>query len=360
MNTAVARLPNTAPGIWSPKQLELIKRTVAKDLDRDSKGNLLHLGEFDLFMETCNGLRLDPVRRQIFGLVFNKDKPKKRQMAIVVSIIGYRTIADRTKCYRPGNSQIFYDESLRNDSNPLGLSHARVSVWKYAQNEWHEFYEEAYWEECCPTRWSKMQKVATGDTYDDGNPIYAFQPASDAKLIIDPSKEGWVKMGRVMISKCAEARALRRGWPDDFAGTYAEGEMDRAEVLDLTATEMAEQAAAENRLALVGGADAMIVQWDPNVELARVPVGKFVDEALKWAHDKTRKGVEITDWQVRNRVTLQEFWARHKGDALALRDALGERLTQLAETEAKKATTDETPQAQAIKADERAGQGCHG
>lgn len=328
---------STAVALWTPKQVELIKRTVAKDLDRDTKGTALHLGEFDLFMEICKGLRLDPTRRQIYGFVFNKNNPKKRQMAIVVSIIGYRTIADRTKCYRPGQSQIFYDEALRDkDSNPLGISHARVSVWKHAQGEWHEFYEDAYWDESAPTRWSKMQKVPTGDTYDDGNPVYAYQPAPDARLIIDPSKEGWVKMARVMITKCAEARALRRGWPDDFSGTYAEGELDRAEVLDLTATEMAEQAATDDRLAKVGAVNTLTVQWEPGGQLVQVPTGKFFDEAMKWVGDGSRTGQQLVDFRARNAAPLQEFWARHKGDALELRDRLNDRLTQIAEASASK------------------------
>lgn len=343
MNTAVARLPNTAPGMWTDKQIELIKRTVAKDCDTDSKGNVLHLGEFDWFMSICRSLRLDPLRRQIYAFVMSKDKPDKRQMVPVIGIGGYRSIAERTGNYRPGDAEITFDERLKNEAtNPAGIVSAKVTVFKRAHGEWFPFSETAYWEEFAPIK----------EVWNEGRPTGRFE--------LDRKKDGWRKMPRLMIEKCAEAKALRRGWPDDFAGTYAEGELDRAEVLDLTATEMAEKAAAANRLALVGGADAMIVQWDPNGELARVPVGKFVDEALKWAHDKTRKGVEITDWQARNRVTLQEFWARHKGDALSLRDALGERLTELAETEAKKATTDETPQAQAIKADERAGQGCHG
>lgn len=336
----------------SQSQIALVRKTVARDCDRDSKGNDLHLGEFDWAMEICTRLKLNPLLRQVYFFVFHKDDPARRQMVPVIGISGYRTIAKRSGNYRPDDDvpTFEYDEKEKGPHNPRGIVKVTCKVWQHAHGEWHPIKADARWDAYAPIVEApsggkkKMRKVANGKV----------------ERRLDPNKARWATDPEGMLAKCCESQCIRKGWPDELEGTYGDGELDQAETIELTATEIVEKAAAENRLALIGGADAIIVQWEPNGELARVPVGKFVDEALKWAHDKTRKGVEITDWQVRNRVTLQEFWARHKGDALALRDALGERLTQLAETEAKKATTDETPQAQAIKADERAGQGCHG
>lgn len=308
---------STALALWTPKQVELIKRTVAKDCDTDSKGNLLHLGEFDWFMSICKSLRLDPLRRQIYAFVMSKDRPDKRQMVPVIGIGGYRSIAERTGNYRPGDAEITFDERLKNDAtNPAGIVSAKVTVFKRAHGEWFPFSEVAYWDEFAPIKevWENNQRTG--------------------RVALDPKKDGWRKMPRLMIEKCAEAKALRRGWPDDFAGTYAEGELDRAEVLDLTATEMAEQAATDDRLAKIGSVNGLMVQWEPNGELTQVPIGEFYDAVLKWARDGKRKGQEIVDFRARHAVTLNEFWARHKGDALSLRDALNERLTQLAESEA--------------------------
>src|SRR5215831_13821194 len=64
------------PRDYSPQQLDLIRRTVAKDCDRD---------EFDLFMEVCRRVGLDPFRKQIYAVVYNKDKPDKRKMSIVTA-----------------------------------------------------------------------------------------------------------------------------------------------------------------------------------------------------------------------------------------------------------------------------------
>lgn len=82
-----------ALALTDDKQLALIRRTVAKDCDA---------AEFDLFIHVCRAVRLDPLRRQIYAFVFGKDNPKKRQMTIVTSIGGYRSIAERTGNYRPG------------------------------------------------------------------------------------------------------------------------------------------------------------------------------------------------------------------------------------------------------------------
>lgn len=306
--------------IWTPKQVELIKKTVARDCDTDSRGNNLHLGEFDWFMSICRSLKLDPLRRQIYAFVMSKDKPDKRQMVPVIGIGGYRSIAERTGNYRPGDSEILCDEACRNDTtNPAGLVYAKATVYKRAHGEWFPFTETAYWEEYAPLK----------EVWENGQPTGRFE--------LDRKKDGWRKMPRLMLEKCAEAKALRRGWPDDFAGTYAEGELDRAEVLDLTATEMAEQASVQERLERLGSVNTLTVQWEAGGPLVQVPTGQFFDAVLKWALAPGRTGKEIVDFRDRHQVTLNEYWARHKGDALELRDKLNARLTDLAQAESRQA-----------------------
>ena len=72
---------------YTPEQLALIKRTVAKDTTND---------EFNMFTEICKRNGLDPFKRQIYALVFSKDDPSKRQVAFITGIDGYRAIANRT------------------------------------------------------------------------------------------------------------------------------------------------------------------------------------------------------------------------------------------------------------------------
>lgn len=326
----------------SQAQIALVQKTVARDCDRDSKGNDLHLGEFDWAMEICARLKLNPLLRQLYFFVFHKDDPQRRTMVPVIGIGGYRTIAKRSGNYRPDDEPpVFtYDENERGPHNPRGIVDVTSKVWQFAHGAWHPITSKVRWDAYAPILEEPSggwRYEETGETWgDSGKKKKKRIPVGDMKRKLDPNKARWATDPEGMLAKCCESQCIRKGWPDELEGTYGDGELDQVETIDLTATEMAEKAAAENRLALIGGADAMIVQWDPNGELARVPVGTFVDSVLKWAHDPKRKGAEIMDFRTRNRVTLQEFWGRHKGDAMALRDALDDRTTQLAEIEAKK------------------------
>jgi len=79
--TNVAVLPTAA---LSAQQITLIRRTIANDCND---------AEFDLFMAAARSAGLDPFRKQISPLVFNKNKPDKRRMSIITTIDGLRVIA---------------------------------------------------------------------------------------------------------------------------------------------------------------------------------------------------------------------------------------------------------------------------
>ena len=90
---------------FSNSQLATIKNTVASETNRE---------EFDLFMGAAKSYGLDPFRKQISAIVFNKDKPDKRKMAIIVGRDGLRAIAQRCGDYRPasGKPTIEYDKEM--------------------------------------------------------------------------------------------------------------------------------------------------------------------------------------------------------------------------------------------------------
>jgi phage recombination protein Bet len=274
------------PAKFSSSQVALIRRTVAKDCTE---------AEFDWFLEICRALRLNPLQRQIYAFVFNKNDKDKRQLTPVVAIQGLRSIAERTGTYRPDNQKprYDYDETLKGPTNPKGIVSCEVSVFKYAHGEWHETVAEAYWDEFVPLDGSG-DKIAFG-------------------------KDGWRKMPRLMIAKIAEAAALRKAWPDDFANVYEEAEVDRGEVADLTATEMADKADQEDRLAKIGGADAIMVDWLDGSPLDRVPLGQFADRLWAWLKENADAPNTVRAWRDRNRHSFNEFWARQKADALELK-----------------------------------------
>lgn len=276
----------TALALYEGKQLDLIRRTVAKDCDP---------AEFDQFVHICKAVKLDPLRRQIYAFVFNKDKPQWRQMTVVTAIGGYRSIAERTGNYRPDedDAKIEYSDAAKDQkTNPLGIVKAIVYVWKFAHGEWHRAAGSAHWDEYVPLK--------------DG--------------AIDSKKTGWVKMPRIMIAKCAEAAALRKAWPDDFAGLEIEEEVDRRSI-DLTATEIADEAAREQRVARLGG-PGVLVDWCDGEPLQHVPNGKFVDAFLAFSMQHKDDPERVALWGKRNAAAINQFWTTDKNGALEVKRIL--------------------------------------
>lgn len=278
-----------APRDYNRSQLQLIKRTVAKDTTDD---------EFNMFIEICKRQGLDPFRRQIYAFVFNKDKADKRQFVTVTGIDGYRAIAKRTGTYRASDSEaeIEYDESKVDPKlNPKGIVKATVIVYQFGPDrQWYPVVGSARWEEFAPIidEWENRQKTG------------------GKKL----GKENWVTMPHVMIAKCAEAQALRKGWPEEFSGLYTFDEMDRS-IIDMTAAEEIAAFEEEERMTKVGANESapFVFNFMEGVEF--VPYGKIADRVL--AHIKSLETAsEIGMWREANRAGLQQFWAKRKSEAL--------------------------------------------
>lgn len=295
---------------YTPAQLSLIKRTVAADCN-DS--------EFSLFVEVAKRVGLDPFRRQIHAVVYSKDKPEKRKMSIITGIDGFRAVAARNRDYRPDDEEpvITYSEAEKNpETNPLGIVKAVVRAHKYGPDGvWHPVIGVAYWSEYAPLKevWEYSQeqnkRVPTG------------------KVEID-KKGNWFRMPHVMLAKCAEAQAIRKGWPEDLSGVYSQEEMERAGVIDVTAAEAVSMHDMEERQRLIGSRDAIAVWWRAGEPLDMVPVGQFADRALAFAA-KCETAIELENWRSTNTVSLRDFWARAKTDALGLKDGLEKRLKEL-------------------------------
>jgi phage recombination protein Bet len=271
-----------------PHQLDLIRRTIAKDCSRE---------EFDLFIEVAQRYGLDPFRRQVMPLVFSKDRPDKRRMAIIVGIDGQRMIAHRCGNYRPASEPTQFVENRRrkSETNPPGLVLARVKLHQQDnKGEWFPVVGEAYWDELAPIRDEWREDPETGEWSKTG------------RQILDAGGN-WVRMPRLMLAKCATMQALRAGWPDQFGGLYVEEELDRAKVLDLAASEIADRAREENRLVAIAGKDTITVSFgDWNLE--HVPLGQFAGRALAWIDSAERSPADIEKWADANRAALREFW----------------------------------------------------
>jgi phage recombination protein Bet len=151
---------------WTREQIETIKQTVAKGAND---------AQLALFLQTCRSRNLDPFTRQVFYT----------PQGIIVSIDGFRAIAERTGCYAPGPTRYEYDENK-------ALVAAYVTVRKLVAGTWFDVEESAFYEE-----------------YRGSSPIWKSKP-------------------RVMLAKCAESRALRRSFSSELSGVYSAEELDQA------------------------------------------------------------------------------------------------------------------------------------
>lgn len=167
--------PATETPEWESK-IDLIRRTVAAGATHD---------ELELFFHQARRAGLDPLAKQIYYV------KRKGKGVIQVGIDGLRLIADRTGKYAGSDDAMFEGTSDRGFP-----AKAKVTVYKMVQGQRCPFSATARWDEYFPGE-------------DQG-----FQ---------------WRKMPHAMLSKCAEALALRKAFPADTSGLYIHEEMDQAD-----------------------------------------------------------------------------------------------------------------------------------
>lgn len=283
---------------YNASQLMTIKNTVARDT------NDL---EFDLFMNAAKSYGLDPFRKQISAIVFNKDKGDRRQMAIIVGRDGLRAIAARCGDYRPASerAEVVIDESLIGPANPKGIVSVSVRLWKQdKRGEWFPVFGEAHWDEFAPLKdeWEFNQELG--------------KRAPTGKKTVDSS---WAKMPIVMLTKCAEGQALRAGWPDQFGNLYAEEEMHAHTMKDVTPSEEIRKEQEHRRQNMLGDR-AILMAMDQTGVLSRVPIGQVADRCLEFVKQNDPEAVHV--WSIQNREGLKEFWAIAPNDALEIKKAV--------------------------------------
>lgn len=300
-----AVVPINAQGVMSSNQLALIRRTIATDCND---------AEFDLFMAAARSAGLDPFRKQISPIVFNKNKPDKRRMSIITTIDGLRVIASPSGRYRPDEDEpeFTFNPEEKGPTNPLGLEKAKVRI--YIDDK--PVTGVAYWSEFAPITDEWGEDEATGRRRPTG------------KKTLDTGGN-WGRMPRVMLAKCAEAQALRKAFPEDMSGLYEQAELDQAKVVEVLPSEAVAIEDRDQRLARIGGANGIMFQMFPNAPLEAIPLGRVFDTIA--ARVKEIEDAKLLEWfESANRVPLQEFWARSAGDALELKKRIEHQRTMIA------------------------------
>lgn len=298
-----------ASSTMTQQQITLIRRTIANDCND---------AEFDLFMAAARSAGLDPFRKQISPLVFNKNKPDKRRMSIITTIDGLRVIAARSGRYRPDEEEpdFTYDPEEKGETNPLGLVKARVRVFINDK----PVTGVAYWSEFAPITEEWGEDETTGRRRPTG------------KMTLDRGGN-WGRMPRVMLAKCAEAQALRKAFPEDTSGLYEAAELDQAMAVEVLPSEAVAQNDRDARLARIGGANGILFQVFPNAPLEIIPLGQIFDRIAERVTDM--ESLQLLEWfESANRAPLQEFWARAGGDALEAKKLMERRRNELKAAEA--------------------------
>jgi phage recombination protein Bet len=158
---------------FTPEQIDLVRKQIAPQANPD---------ELRLFLYQCRRTGLDPLTRQIYCI------HRGGKMTIQTSIDGFRVIAERSGTYAGQDEPIWEEEGGK-------IKKCTVRVYRFATDgqRYCAGVGVAYWDE------------------------YA-----------QPNSPMWTKLKHTMISKCAEALALRKAFPQDLSGLYTGDEMQQA------------------------------------------------------------------------------------------------------------------------------------
>lgn len=177
MSELIAYAPDSLPSEAARKEyVDLVKKQLIA-----GKGTNPSDTELAYFLQVCKSSGLNPLTKQIYAIY------RGGKMTIQAGIDGLRSIAERTGNYAGSTEGSFdYDDTGK-------VTRATMTVRKVVQGQMYETTASAKWDE------------------------YAI-----------PSNPMWRKMPETMLEKCAEAKALRKAFPN-IGQIYVSEELDQAD-----------------------------------------------------------------------------------------------------------------------------------
>lgn len=205
---------------FNDRALQLIQRTIMpENATKD---------EFHLFLYQCKKTALDPLARQIYCV---KGKKTNAKFSIGTTIDGFRLVAERTGEYEGQTKPEWYDADKGEwvdvwvkKEYPAA---ARIGVYRKG------FKEPVYG----VARWDSYVQINSWDNQVQGN---------------------WHRMADLMLSKCAEALALRKAFPQELSGQYTSDEVATFNDADTGAGENANKSTPKGKAVKTDG-----VKTDP-------------------------------------------------------------------------------------------------
>jgi phage recombination protein Bet len=189
--------------VATPQAREVIRFDAAqRQMIRDMYARGSSDSEFAALMTVAEARGLDPRLQQCHFVKRYDSKLEREVWAVQVSIDGLRSQAESTGDYDGQDEPEFIAEAGV-------IVAARVRVWRKSISR--PFVGVAYFDEYVQTK-----------------NVSVFDPATKKNVTTKAPTTFWVKMRRTMLAKCAEALAIRKGFPHT-AGLYTPEEMGQAE-----------------------------------------------------------------------------------------------------------------------------------
>lgn len=173
----------------------------------DSSGNPRPSEDLLIFLAACKRTGLDPLARQIYPVYRWDSRLGKEKMTIQAGIDGLRAVAERSGIYAGSDDATFdqgkiYNPLTSKEDNDLV---AHITIYKL---------NKINGERMPITASARFKAYAQKGKKKDGTEYYMGMWGTELRYN--------------QLAKCAEALALRKGFPNDLAGIYSDEEMAQA------------------------------------------------------------------------------------------------------------------------------------